>query len=398
MFKSPQEKTISQKFCCSSSVMSGVQIEEFRAPEWVKPYISHASIPAFRVRLAQLPTPVQRFALPQEWIDHDPAASTGKFDVFVKRDDMTGSTLSGNKVRKLEFLLADAMHQRCDVIISAGGIQSNHARTTAVAARELGMEPHMFLRLKTPDQPHTAGSHGNMFLHKMVGTHVHLVPPLPYLTGLLPKMEALKEKLSETRGLASYIIPIGGSNSLGVWGYLMAWDELLHVDNVYERFDDIVLAVGSGGTASGLAIGNYLTGGKVKVHAVSVCDNAEYFHEHCNEMLRDLGLGDRTCSEEILDILDDYKGRGYALNTDEELKFCLQIAQATGVPVDPVYTLKAVLGMTTEMRNNPARFQGRRVLFIHTGGIFGLFDMRMVDHLDHAVVQTWHDERDEAKQ
>jgi len=136
------------------------------------------------------------------------------------------------------------------------------------------------------------------------------------------------------------------------------------------------MAVGSGGTVGGLAIANYLTGSRLKVHGVCVCDNAEYFYDHIDELIEDYGL-DGIKASDICDIIDGYKGIGYAKSTDEELELLVNIGQSTGVMLDPVYTLKAVRGMLKEMELNPSRFNGKRILFIHTGGFFALFDGRI---------------------
>jgi len=363
--------------------------------------------PTHKVRLCMSPTPIHDWNLLKQFIPYDSSSSGNplqiKYEISIKRDDMTGSVLSGNKVRKLEFLLADAIQRGCKSVISCGGIQSNHARTTALAAIQLGLEPHMFLRAKPPDNNEAnenylndvAPAVGNVYLHRLVGTHVHLVPPQKYLTGLLPKMKQLGDEIEMKSGAPAYLIPIGGSNSVGLFGYLEGWRELYEVDKVTEKFDDVVVAVGSGGTASGLAIGNYLSGQKVKVHAVAVCDNDEYFYDHCDEMLSELGLSETTKARDILDVIDGYQGNGYAKSTTEELELLRNIARTTGILLDPVYTLKAVRGLLHELAQNETqgeptrRFQGNRILFVHTGGIFGLFDMRMTPLLHDAPISVW---------
>ncbi|KAM7432045.1 hypothetical protein ABFA07_017465 [Porites harrisoni] len=142
-----------------------------------------------------------------------------------------------------------------------------------------------------------------------------------------------------------------------------------------EDYDDIVVTVGSGGTASGIAIGNYLTGSKLKCHAVNVSDNAAYFYNKINEDLRRGGIDVKA--EDIIDIIDGYKGGGYGVSTQHELENIIEISRTTGILVDPVYNIKAIRGMLSEMKNNPCRFKGKRVLYIHTGGVFGLYDGRM---------------------
>lgn len=311
----------------------------------------------------------------------------------IKRDDMTGCATGGNKIRKLEFLLADALRSGCHSVITAGGVQSNHARATAVQARELGLTPHVFLRSKHAERPELLGSDGNVLLHRLVGSHIYLVKPMPYLTGLLPKMRLLQERLLEEEGSKAYVIGIGGSDSIGVWGYIDAFQELMDQE-AHLRFTDVVVAVGSGGTASGLAIGNFLAGSPFRsITAVSVCDTASYFYDHLDEMLASMGLDSDTNARNILNIIEA-KGLGYAVSTDEELNLCTSIARETGILLDPVYTLKGIYGLLRELnclQGSEHFAQDARILFIHTGGLFGMFDRRIEPHLMDAV-QTWKDE------
>eukprot|EP00190_Bangiopsis_sp_CCMP1999_P004512 CAMPEP_0198734116 /NCGR_PEP_ID=MMETSP1475-20131203/50478_1 /TAXON_ID= ORGANISM="Unidentified sp., Strain CCMP1999" /NCGR_SAMPLE_ID=MMETSP1475 /ASSEMBLY_ACC=CAM_ASM_001111 /LENGTH=362 /DNA_ID=CAMNT_0044497525 /DNA_START=359 /DNA_END=1443 /DNA_ORIENTATION=+ len=355
-------------------------IVDYEAPEFAKKVPSPA--PSRRARLAMCPTPIHRFNLPGD---------LEGFEIFVKRDDMTGATLSGNKVRKLEFVLADAIEKGADTIITCGGIQSNFCRCAVMAAKELGMISHVFLRSPTPGEPQSVGNQGNVLLHKLNGTVIHLVKKQPYLTGLLPKMEELAVSLKK-EGAKPYLIPVGGSNATGLWGYIECWEELIS-QSILDTITDVVVTVGSGGTAAGLAIGNYLTGLKVKMHAISVCDNAEYFHGHVNEMIAELGLQNEVKSEDILNIIDGYKGRGYALNTDEELEFCRDVVRTSGIPVDPVYTGKGVRGLVLELQRQrqtgEGHFRGQKILFVHTGGIFGLYDGQIEPYLRDSKVNSW---------
>jgi D-cysteine desulfhydrase len=214
---------------------------------------------------------------------------------------------------------------------------------------------------------------GNLLLDSLVGSHVHLIPRVPYVTGILPRMQALAAHLASTRGRRPYIIPVGGSDSVGLWGYLQCFDELLN-QGLAENFDELAVTVGSGGTLSGLAIGNYLAGSPVRVTAFAVCDSAEYFHAHVNEMLTALGLAGRTRSEDIVTIIDRFKGRGYALSTPEELSFIEAVAASTGILLDPVYTGKAAFGLSHHLE------AGRRTLFLHSGGTLGVFGGSLASH------------------
>ncbi len=305
-----------------------------------------AYAPSHRLILAMAPTPIHSWALP---------GLPPGVRVSVKRDDMTGSTAGGNKIRKLEFLLADAMREQAKAVITAGGLQSNHARATAVLCRELGLDCHVLLRSRDLS-PSAAGFDGNVLLHKLVGAHIHLIKPAPYETGILPKMQVLARRLLRNSGKKAYLIGIGGSNEVGVWGYIEVFAELMR-QGACEQFSDIVVPVGSGGTASGLAIGNYLAGSPVRVHAVGVCDSPDYFHDHVDGMLAKLGLQDEVTSREIIHIFDG-KGRGYARSTEKELEFCVRVARDTGVVLDRVYTGKAVKQWWRKWRDE-AHFEAR---------------------------------------
>ncbi|XP_078613777.1 uncharacterized protein LOC144883275 isoform X2 [Branchiostoma floridae x Branchiostoma japonicum] len=362
-------------------------------------------VPKYRLQLGQLNTPIQRWRLND---------LPDGVEVFIKRDDMTGSTLSGNKVRKLEFLMADAIDRGCGAVITCGGVQSNHCRATAIAARQLGLDIHLMLRSDVQDwlpiangvpdwsakNPSEVGCEGNLLQDRLMGANVYLVQRTEwYEEKLLPRMKRLANRIKETSGKESYLIPVGGSNLAGLFGYITAFQELME-QGVLERFDDLVVTVGSGGTTCGLCVANYLTGSKIRIHAVAICDDAAYFHRHINNTLQEIGLTD-VRSEDIVDIIEGYKGRGYALSTKKELEFVANIAHTSGIILDPVYTGKAATGLLQELRTNQSRFQGNRILFLHTGGIFGLYDGRMsavlkdgMRHVTDRVHDWWNPDDD----
>nr|XP_022287846.1 putative D-cysteine desulfhydrase 1, mitochondrial isoform X1 [Crassostrea virginica] len=334
----------------SSQILS--RLKRFNPPVWAQ---GLKNIPRFIIPLSLKNNQIKPWNLPD---------IPESFNVFMRREDTDGAVISGNKIRKLEFLLADAVSRKCKHVITCGGIQSNHCRITALAARELGMTPHLILRGDVKDVEEV-GCEGNLLLDRLCGAQMYMVPKQsPYLTELKPRMEKLADALREKTGEDSYLIPLGGSNVVGVFGFLTVFDEI-QSSVLDSGITDIVVTCGSGGTVAGLCIANHLTGSKVKVHAVTICDDANYFHNHVNETLQDVGLtGIR--SEEILDIIDGYKGRGYGLSTEDELEFIMNVGATTGVILDPTYTGKAVRGMVLELQVNPDRFQGNRILFIHT--------------------------------
>ncbi|XP_020893648.1 putative D-cysteine desulfhydrase 1, mitochondrial [Exaiptasia diaphana] len=358
-------------------------LETYCPPSWAA---TLSNTPSHFVKLCQRNTPIRDWTLP---------GLPSGFSLSIKRDDMTGSTLSGNKVRKLEFLLADALVKGSDCVLTCGGIQSNHCRATAVAARELGLDCYLFLRHK--EENTNIGCSGNLLLNHLMGAKIFLVPNERYTSGLKPRMEIIAEKLRE-KGRVPYIVPLGGSNPLGLYGYISAFQELIE-QKVLENFDDIVLCIGSAGSAAGIAIGNYLTGSKVKCHAVCASDNAKNFYEHINEELDAIGMDVKA--EDIIDIVDGYKGKGYGISTKEELELIVRISSLTGIVLDPVYTIKSVRGMLSEMNANPSRFKGSRVLYIHTGGVYGLYDGRMDDVVTEMTsnsIREWKDSLDNPPQ
>ncbi|GMH14108.1 hypothetical protein Nepgr_015949 [Nepenthes gracilis] len=330
------------------------------------PWASHLSpIPSHIFSLGHLPTPIHKWRLPNL-----PPNS----EIWLKRDDLSGMQLSGNKVRKLEFLMADAVAQGADCIITIGGIQSNHCRATAVAAKYLNLDCYLILRTSKVLVDKDPGLTGNLLVERLVGAHVELVSKEEYAkTGSVALTNLLKEKLIN-QGRRPYIIPVGGSNSLGAWGYIEAIREIEQQLQTFaggEGFDDIVVACGSGGTIAGLSLGSWLSNLKAKVHAFSVCDDPDYFYDYAQGLLD--GLKADVCSRNLVNILCA-KGLGYAINTSEELKFVKEVAATTGVVLDPVYSGKAALGLVKDMAEHPKKWEGRKILFIHTGGLLGLFD------------------------
>ncbi|KAF5445590.1 hypothetical protein F2P56_034633 [Juglans regia] len=322
-------------------------------------------IPSHVFSLGHLPTPIHKWNLPN---------LPNNTEVWLKRDDLSGMQLSGNKVRKLEFLMADAVAQGADCVITIGGIQSNHCRATAVAAKYLNLDCYLILRTSKVLVDQDPGLTGNLLVERLVGANVDLISKEEYAKiGSVTLTNILKEKLLK-EGRRPYVIPVGGSNSLGTWGYIEAIREIeqqLQTGTGDIKFDDIVVACGSGGTIAGLSLGSSLSTLDAKVHAFSVCDDPDYFYDFVQALLD--GLEADVDSHDIVNV-QNAKGLGYAINTSEELKFVREVAAATGVVLDPVYSGKAAYGMMKDMAENPKKWEGRKILFIHTGGLLGLFD------------------------
>lgn len=320
-----------------------------------------------RVDLANIPTPLQ--PMPQ-------LSRQAGVDILFKRDDFSGSELSGNKVRKLAFLLADAMAEKADTVITCGGAQSNHCRATALAAVRCGLTPVLLLRTDDPDNPPPAS--GNILLDRLAGAEIRWVTPAAYRErDVLFAREA--ERLAE-QGRRPYIIPEGGSTALGAWGYV---DQMLELVDDLKRLDGggsvrpttVICACGSGGTTAGLALGAALADAALRVVGVNVCDDRNYFKRVIDGICRQFNENWPKASPGGIppyDILDGYVGRGYALSQPGELTAIRDLVRLEGVVLDPVYTGKAYVGMMTELARNPGCF-GDRIVFVHTGGLFGLF-------------------------
>ena len=307
-----------------------------------------ASTEPDRLSLARLPTPIERFdRIRDGWT------------VLVKRDDLTGMALSGNKARKLEYLCAEALARGARQVLTCGGIQSNHCRATAVAAARLGLGCLLFLRTDKPPGPDDAVS-GNLKLDRLVGAEIRFISPAQYRDRMALLMDAA--------GSDGYVIPEGGSNALGAWGYIRAVDEM--TEQWSEPPSSIICATGSGGTLAGLAIGLYRRELDIPLFGVAVCDDAAYFQAAVDRISAEAtdrwpGLP-RVRADEV-HVVEGYKGRGYALSTAEEEADIASVARTSGLILDPVYTGKAFRALLCE----PQRF-GPRPLFVHTGGIFGL--------------------------
>jgi D-cysteine desulfhydrase len=313
-----------------------------------------------RLPIAATPTPLE------------PLARFGKrlgVELLCKRDDLTGAPLTGNKVRKLEFLLAEAQAQRADVVLTCGGAQSNHCRATAIAARRLGMDSLLLLRVPDPANPPPLD--GNLLLDRLVGADVRWVTPAEYAERA--RLFAEASAALRARGRHPYVVPEGGSNALGAWGYVRCVEELAR--ELPPGRATILYAAGSGGTGAGLILGVKLLGLDWRVVGVNVCDDRDYFVRVIGEIVEqaiarfELGL---SFQRDEVEIVDGYVGEGYAKSRPTELRLIAEVARTEGVLLDPVYTGKAFFGMTRELERNPRRF-GERVVFIHTGGIFGLF-------------------------
>jgi D-cysteine desulfhydrase len=294
-------------------------------------------------------------------------------EIYLKRDDLTGFALSGNKVRKLEFVVADALRHGATVLITCGGTHSNHARATAVAAARLGLKCHLVLRGEPPEV-----YDGNTLIAKLVGAEMSFITPEQYYAH---RDEIMAEKAAELErdGERAYVIPEGASNAVGALGYLQAGQEIARdQEELGVSFDAVVFAVGSGGTYAGMFLASKLSGLRARVVGINVCDDAAYFVHRIAGIIEEFRAqfgAEFAYSPEEIEIVDGYVGLGYGLSRPEELAFIRQVARTEGVLLDPVYTGKAMYGLVDQIRRGRFR-PGERVLFIHTGGAFDLFPLR----------------------
>ena len=316
-----------------------------------------------RISLGFLPTPVTPLPRLSKTLD-GPA-------LWIKRDDNTGLALGGNKVRKLEFILADAMANQADTIVTAGAAQSNHCRQTAAAAARLGLRCDLLLGGDAPP-----ASQGNVLLDQLLGAHIHWM-------GRHRKGEDIEILMDNLRadGLKPYWVPYGGSNALGALAFAAALVELHEQLGQEAPIRHIVFASSSGGTHAGLMLGNQLLGSPYRITGINIDKNLDgnrAFRQHvlslANEGAQHLQL-DHQFQDTQIELDSAYVGDGYGIVGDLERQAIRTIARTEGVLVDPVYTGRALGGLFDKVRNNQFP-EDEAVLFWHTGGAPALFAYR----------------------
>ncbi len=324
-----------------------------------------------RLTLAHVPTPIERADAAL-----DVAGAGGHVAaLYVKRDDMTGGVEAGNKIRKLEFLLGDAVEKGATVVVTCGGIQSNHARATAALAARLGLRAVLLLR--TTDEGLDLARiplSGNLFLDRVLGAEIRLITVAQYRE----RNALMREVATELgqKGERPYVIPEGGSNGLGALGYVEAMREVrVQLDAGHaggpKPFDVVVHACGSGGTAAGIALGAARHSVAARAIAMAVCDDSRTFEDVVARIVAEARALDPSLSG-IADfhVDDRAKGPRYGVATDEQKAILVAVARRTGLVFDPVYTGKAFTGLVTLAKEGA--LDGARVLFVHTGGLPGL--------------------------
>ena len=291
-------------------------------------------------------------------------------ELFVKRDDLTDVALGGNKVRKLEYILADALEKGCDTIITTGGPQSNHARITAGVCAKLSLRCVLLLAGKK-----TEVLEGNLLLDKIFGAEVIFADSFDFDV-VHEKMEVLKARLDKN-GHKAYTVPVGGASGLGTMGYAECFAEILEQEKEMKvQFDRIYVANGSGGTQAGLEIGKLAKKSKKEIIAISVLFKREkalkYVRKEIAAGLSVLNIKQEKEPEIIID--DNYLGDGYAVPDERTLAAIKILGRMEGLVLDPVYTGKAFAGLIDHIKCGKIS-RSEKVLFIHTGGYPGIVNM-----------------------
>lgn len=311
-----------------------------------------------RLPLGVLPTPLYKL--------ENLSRELGK-NLYIKRDDMTGTGLGGNKIRKLEYLLADARDKGADTVLTAGGPQSNHAALTAACAARLGMRAILVLKKRG----NLTG--GNVILDHVFGADVRFVDTDSY-RDVYAEMERIMEDLRR-EGHVPYFIPVGGSVALGCLGYVGCAREIAsQAEALGVSFDAVVSATGSGGTYSGLTLGAKLFMPGTRSIGIGVCDDP--FEEISLRLMRETAaLLECEVPIDREDVRIHYQiGPGYAKSSPEGREAVYRLARAEGILVDPVYTGKALAGLfELERQGNADLAHAENILFLHTGGAGALF-------------------------
>lgn len=292
--------------------------------------------------------------------------------IYIKRDDMLGLTGGGNKTRKLEFLVADALAQGADTLITCGGVQSNHCRLTLAAAVKEGLKCRLILSELVTGSYHPDAS-GNVFLYHLLG--VEKVRVVPWGTDLMAELQhAAAEAAAE--GRKPYIIPMGGSNPLGALGYVACAEEIMH--QTFEAGLDIhhiVLPGGSAGTHGGLLLGLYGNNCRIPVTGISVLSPKDVLENRIAELVQQtaayMGIDVKIPRQQVV-CLNEYLGPGYTLPTAGMVEAVKLLASTEGILLDPTYTGKAMAGLI-DLTKRGYFNKDDNVLFLHTGGTPGLY-------------------------
>ena len=324
-----------------------------------------------RFCLAEFPTPIHHLKAFSK-------ACNGPA-IYMKRDDLTSLGMGGNKTRKLEFLIGEALEQDKDTLVTAGGLQSNHCRLTAAAARRAGLSCHLVLNGTKPENPN-----GNLLLDKIFGAKVHYCDRKERDK----KLNQVADELAD-RGDKPYVIPVGGSNGTGSVGYVNAMLELdTQLKEMQIQPDAIVFATSSGGTQAGLTLGAEIIDFQGQVLGISI-DQTKTGDDSflpiltgiIKETANRIGF-DTNITEHDVSLNCDYLGAGYAVPGDLEFEAIRDLALSEGILLGPVYTARAMGGLVDLIKKEYFK-KGQTILFWHTGGAPELF--AFADQMETAV-------------
>ena len=328
-----------------------------------------------KVKMGFFPTPLHRL---------DRLSEKLGVEIYLKRDDLTGiSQFGGNKMRKLEYLMADAVKENADTVYTYGASQSNHAMQTATACNRMGLYPLLFLTdIIGSDLSHPEG---NILLDRILGAEIHLEPLQGESIEETSRRvhQKAKERISflEKEGRKCYEIPMGGANAIGSLGFAEAFVEVAEEFQLRGMEADYLYhATGTGGTLAGLLAGKKLLDSKMRIMSIGVGIGGDGYKEKvmemANETLELLKREERVCDEDI-EVFEDYYGEGYEVPSARGSSAIRLLAKTEGVFLDPVYTAKAFSGMLDHIENGIIE-KGTRVIFWHTGGATALFAERKI--------------------
>jgi len=318
--------------------------------------------PIPRVELAYAPTPLLKL--------ERLSAELG-LELWVKRDDLTGLLETGNKIRKLEFLVGEALAQRADTLITCGTLQSNCCRAVSAVAARLGLKAMLVLRGAPP-----ATYDGNLLLDRLLGAEVRYCDEEEWA-----KVDQVMQDMAgraRAAGRTPYVIPESGATVVGALGYFACGQEIAQqVRHGAPDFDTIAITAFSGGSQAGLLMAKQLAGLKAEIVSVPIAWEAERVRAYVTDVIEQArsrwSLAIHVPDE--IPILDGYQGAGRAEVAREDLAMVLRVARREGIVLDPVYTAKAFGGLLDHLQRAPGSL-GRRVCFIHTGGVFSIYPFR----------------------
>ncbi|MBB5216245.1 D-cysteine desulfhydrase [Parapusillimonas granuli] len=324
-----------------------------------------------RVRLGHFPTPLE--FMPRL------SAHLGGPNLYIKRDDCTGLATGGNKTRKLEFLVADALARGADTLITQGAVQSNHARQTVAAAAKLGLRCKILLEERVSGAGPEYDESGNVLLDRLLGGEI--VARYPAGTNMQAEMEKLADALRGD-GRKPYVIPGGGSNPVGALGYVACAQELLNQS--FEqgvRIDHVVHATGSTGTQAGLVVGLAAGNSGIPVYGISVRAQRDIQEDNVWRLVQNtldfMGLPAAAAKRSDVVANSDYVGAGYGVPTEAMIEAIRLTAEHEAVLLDPVYSGKGMAGLIALIRAGHFK-KGENVVFVHTGGAVGLYGYRQI--------------------